>query len=93
MNRNHDDRRHFTEQCLIMGSFFMDTMFDPIIAILGIFIPLGVAYSILFFHSRHLDYGHPKVSAATDDVVSREATELSCAEKKQAARLMMYWLF
>ena len=75
-----------------MPTFFMDTVWDPLLAILGIVVPLGVAYVILFFQSRHLDYGHPKVPATTRDEPQQEKAELSRAEKKQVARLMMYWL-
>ena len=75
-----------------MASFFMNTGWDPLLAIIGIVVPLGVAYVILFFQSRHLDYGHPKEPATTRDEPQQENTELSRAEKKQAARLMMYWL-
>ena len=71
----------------------MDIVLDPMLAILGIFIPLGLAYVILFFQSRHLDYGHPKVPATTRDEPQQEKAELSRAERKQTARLMMYWLF
>ncbi len=76
-----------------MGSFFMNTIFDPMLAILGILIPLGVAYVILFIQSRYLDYGYPNVPATTRDEQRQEEVELSRAEKKQAARLMTHWLF
>ncbi len=75
-----------------MASFFMDTVWVPLLAIIGIVVPLGVAYVILFFQSRNLDYGHPKVPATIRDEPQQKKAELSRAEKKQAARLMMYWL-
>jgi len=76
-----------------MDTFFMVTVFDPMLAILGIFIPLGVAYVILFFQSRNLDYGRTKVPARICGEPRKKNVELSGAEKKQAARLMKHWLF
>lgn len=35
-----------------MSTFFMDTVLDPFIAMLGIVIPLGLAYVILFLQSH-----------------------------------------
>jgi hypothetical protein len=62
------------------------------LAILGIVIPLGLAYAILFQQSRQLDYGYPKVPATTRVEQRQEEVELSSAEKKQVVRLMKHWL-
>jgi hypothetical protein len=76
-----------------MDTFFIGTVLDPMIAFLGILLPLGLAYVILFFQSRNLDYCRTKVPAKTRDDPQQVKAELSGAEKKQASRLMMYWLF
>ena len=76
-----------------MGTHFMNNVLDPLFAILGIVIPLGLAYVILLLQSRNLDHDRRKESATTRDETKQERTELSRVEKKQAARLMMYWLF
>lgn len=38
-----------------METFFVSTVFDPFMAIIGVVIPIGVAYVILFLQSRNQD--------------------------------------
>jgi hypothetical protein len=76
-----------------MNTFFTGTVFDSSLAILAIIVPLGLAHVILLLQSRNLDHERSKESATTRDETKQERTELSEAEKKQATRLMMYWLF
>ena len=69
----------------------MDIALDPLLAILGIFIPLGLVYVILLFQSHAPDYAHRKVLDKRAEL-QREGTELTCSEKKLVAQLMRYWL-
>jgi hypothetical protein len=71
----------------------MDSIFDPILAILAIIVPLGLAYVVIQKQvCKSLDV-FPNLSAMTRKESPQEESDLSSAEKKQAARLMMYWLF
>lgn len=76
-----------------MSTFFMNIDWAPLLAILGIVMPIGMVYVILFIQSRHLDGCQPKELATTGDELQHERSELSCAEKKQAVRFMRHWLF
>jgi hypothetical protein len=71
----------------------MNIDFAPLLALVGILLPIGFVYVILFFQSRHLDYGHPKLPATAGNELPHERAELSRAEKIQAVRLMKHWLF
>jgi len=69
----------------------MDTILDPLLAILVIVVPLGMAYAILLFQSRKpvcdcRKIPARKISAITRDNLLQIGTELSRAEGKHAAR-------
>lgn len=71
----------------------MDTIFDPMLAILAIIVPLGLAYIVIQKQAHKPPFVYPNLSAMTCKGAQQETNELSSAEKKQAARLMMHWLF
>jgi hypothetical protein len=68
----------------------MDTILEPLLAILVIVIPIGLAYVILFLQANKPACGGRKVSAVTRNDLLLDGTELSRAEKKQAVRLISY---
>jgi hypothetical protein len=68
-----------------MDTFFMDTVWDPLLALLGIVIPLGLAYLMLLFQACNPDCGRRKAPAICDEQ-RQEGMELSRAEEKNAAR-------
>jgi hypothetical protein len=64
----------------------MDAILEPLLAMLVIIVPLGLAYVILLLQSRKPACGCPKLSAMTRDDLLQKRTELSRAEEKHAAR-------
>jgi hypothetical protein len=64
----------------------MNNILEPLLAILAIVAPLGLAYVILLLQSRKPACGCRKVSAMTRDDLLQKSTELSRAEEKYAAR-------
>jgi hypothetical protein len=52
----------------------MDAILEPLLAILAIVIPLGLAYVIVLLQSRKSDCGCRKVSAITRDVPLQRKT-------------------
>jgi hypothetical protein len=75
----------------------MNNILEPLLAIrvpghelfvLAIVVPIGLAYLILFLQASKPTCGGRKVSAFTRGDLLPEGTELSRAERKQAARLM-----
>ncbi|MGA8863948.1 MAG: hypothetical protein WBM09_03635 [Gallionella sp.] len=52
----------------------MDNILGPLLAILAIVVPLGLAYVILFLQSRKPARGCRKVSAVTRDVPLQRKT-------------------
>ena len=64
----------------------MDTILGPLLAILAIVVPLGLAYVIVLLQSRKPGYGCRKVSAIARNDLLQKSTELPCPEEKQAGR-------
>jgi hypothetical protein len=64
----------------------MDAVLEPLLAILAIVVPLGLAYVIVLWQSRKPACGCRKVSAITRDDLLQKRAELSRAEEKHAAR-------
>ena len=64
----------------------MDAILEPLLAMLVIIVPLGLAYVIVLLQSRKPACGCRKVSAITRDDLLQKRTELSRAEDKHAAR-------
>jgi hypothetical protein len=64
----------------------MDAILEPLLAMLVIIVPLGLAYVIVLLQSRKPACGCRKVSAMTRDDLLQKRTELSRAEEKHAAR-------
>lgn len=58
----------------VMNSLDMDTLLEPLLAILVIVVPLGLAYVILSWQSRKTACGCRKVSAITRDVPLQRKT-------------------
>jgi hypothetical protein len=69
-----------------MKAIDMDAILEPLLAILAIVVPLGLAYVIVLWQSRKPACGCRKVSAITRDDLLQKRTELSRAEEKHAAR-------
>jgi hypothetical protein len=69
-----------------MKTLVMDNFLEPLLAILAIVVPLGLAYVIVLWQSRKPACGCRKVSAITRDDLLQKRTELSSAEEKHAAR-------
>jgi hypothetical protein len=64
----------------------MDNILEPLLALLVIIVPLGLAYVILFWQSHKSARGCRKASAMTRDDPLQKRTELFRAEEKHAAR-------
>jgi hypothetical protein len=64
----------------------MSTILEPLLAILAIVVPLGMAYVIVLLQSRNSACGCRKASAITRDDPLQKGMELSSAEEKHAAR-------
>ncbi|MGA8148331.1 MAG: hypothetical protein WB870_12285 [Gallionellaceae bacterium] len=64
----------------------MDKILEPLLAILAIVVPLGLAYVIVLLQSRKPACGCRKVSATARDDLLQKGTELSRAEEEHAAR-------
>jgi Flp pilus assembly protein TadB len=64
----------------------MNSILEPLLAILAIVAPLGLAYAILLWQSRKPACARRKASATARDDLLRKRAELSRAEEKQAAR-------
>lgn len=64
----------------------MNTILEPLLAILAICFPLAMTYVILSLQLRKPDSGCQKASAIKRDDPLHKGTELSCAEKKHAAQ-------
>jgi hypothetical protein len=64
----------------------MDAILEPLLAMLVIIVPLGLAYVIVLLQSRKPACGCRKVSAITRNDPQQKRTELSRAEEKHAAR-------
>ena len=66
-----------------MHTFYMDIVFDSSIAILGIVVPLGLAYVILLWDLNH---DHRKDSATARDDLLQKRTEPRATESRAAKR-------
>jgi hypothetical protein len=64
----------------------MDNILEPLLAILAIVVPLGLAYVIVLLQSRKPACGCRKVSASTRDDLLQKRAELFRNEEKHAAR-------
>ena len=60
----------------------MDTVLDPMLAILAILVPLGLAYITLLWQVRKSTCGRRKASAIKRDELLQKRAELSHAEEK-----------
>jgi hypothetical protein len=69
-----------------MKALVMDNFLEPLLAILAIVVPLGLAYVIVLLQSRKPACVCRKVSALTRDDPLQKRTGLSRAENKHAAR-------
>jgi hypothetical protein len=68
-----------------MHTFFMDTVLDPLLAILGILVPLVVAYVIVFMQARKPDSCERRTSATVRNDLLQKRKE-SRAEETHTAR-------
>ncbi len=64
----------------------MDSILEPLLAILAIVIPLGLAYVILVLQARKSAGSCRKASAITHNELSHEMAKLARADEKNAAR-------
>lgn len=64
----------------------MDSFPNPLLAILAIVVPLGLAYLILLWQAHNPACDYRKESAITRDNLRQGGMELSHAEKKYGAR-------
>ena len=64
----------------------MSTIMEPLLAILAIVVPLGIAYVIMLWQSRKPACDGRKASAITRDELLQKRMELSRAEEKYTAR-------
>lgn len=64
----------------------MNAVVDPLLGLLCIALPLGLAYVILLLQSRNPDGVRRKAPAITPVELEQEVMELSCAEEKRAAQ-------
>jgi hypothetical protein len=64
-----------------MNTFFMDTVFDSSIALLGVLMPLGLAYIILLWQGHTPDADHRKGFATTHDGLAENKTKPSHADE------------
>jgi hypothetical protein len=64
----------------------MNAIMEPVLAILAIVVPLGLAYLILLWQSRKPAEDARKLSAATHDELLRKMAKLSGADEKHVAR-------
>jgi hypothetical protein len=69
-----------------MKALDMDTILEPLLAILAIVVPLGLAYVIVLLQSRKPACGCRKVSALTRDDPLQKRTGLFPSEEKHPAR-------
>ena len=59
---------------------------EPLLAILAIVVPLGLAYIILLLQARKSAGGCPKASAITHNDLLHKMAKLARAEEKHTAR-------
>lgn len=64
----------------------MSTILEPLLAILAIVVPLGMAYVIVLLQSRNPACDCREGSATTRDDLLKKRMELSRVEEKHAAR-------
>lgn len=64
----------------------MNAILEPLLAVLAIVVPLGMAYIIVLLQSRKPACGQRKASAITRDGLLPKRMELSSAEEKYVAR-------
>jgi len=64
----------------------MNSILEPLLAILAIVVPLGMAYVILFFQSSKSAGCCRKESAITGHDLLKKMAKLSLADEKNAAR-------
>lgn len=64
----------------------MNNILEPLLTILAIVVPLGVAYVIVTLQEPKPDWGFRKESAVTRDELLQKRTELSHSEEKYGAR-------
>ncbi len=64
----------------------MNSILEPLLAILAIFVPLGMAYVILLFQSRKPADRCRKESTITHNNLLNKMAKLSLADEKNAAR-------
>ncbi len=62
----------------------MSNAIDPFLGLIGIAIPIGVAYVILLLQSRKPCSDHLKTSASACNELLQERTEESSAEENRA---------
>lgn len=64
----------------------MNSILNPLLAILAIIAPLGLAYVIVLFQALNPACDYRKASAITRDDLRQEGMELTHAEEKYGAR-------
>ncbi len=68
-----------------MDTIFMNIVLDPLIAFLGVVVPIGLAYIILLLQSRKPCSGDRRTSASACNELLQKRTKESCAEENRAA--------
>lgn len=64
----------------------MNSILEPLLAILAIVVPLGLAYAILLWQSRKPPCDGRKVFAGTRDDPQQKRTKLPRAKEERAVR-------
>jgi hypothetical protein len=64
----------------------MSSILEPLLAVLAIVVPLGVAYVIVLLESRNSACGCRQASAISRDDLPQNRAGLSCTDDKHAAQ-------